>query len=437
MSDPYASPAAWPAARPSGINPIQHPAWEEARNAILDLAAAGPVTAIIVGESGTGKSWLLRELASALGEHGFPTMMLLQGNLPMTLSNGAALLVDDASLMDEPTRAELSAQRHGVVILAGVEWFEDELDPASSTPVIVRLRTLLPNEIADFAGDWLQRSGLSDSMVGPGLLARLTSNSGGRVGTIVRLLGEAATGWQNFPILSLGEPKAEFLSIVPDPEPMHAPTVMAPVRHRRRIYGPVLGVSAIAAAIALGWALMPVPPPTKTAQTTTPSAVPADTTTPALPPLQSAELPQPTLAAAAVPARSHVSAPPLAASSVPEMEASTVPVETEIPSSLPVIAAFPPPDMLAPADPTLIATLDDPTVNDKLLPSVPFNRTGGPGLVLIAQRGDTLESLYGDVYRDRRAPPFAIVLAANPRPFRPGSIVVFPEPPGGWQRVQR
>ena len=226
-SDPTTPAEAWPAAHPAGISPIQHPAWEAARNAILDRAAEGPVTAIIVGEPGTGKTWLLRELASALGEHGFPTMLLLQGDLPASLSAGAALLIDEVSLMDEAPRAELMAQQHGVVVLAGAEWFEDDVDPAASDPLLVRLRNLDPAEIAAFAAEWLQRSGLSDSMIGPGMLARLAEGSGGRVGTLVQLLIQSAKAWQDTPIIALSEPPALKLTIAPPPAPV-APTPAPP-----------------------------------------------------------------------------------------------------------------------------------------------------------------------------------------------------------------
>jgi hypothetical protein len=103
-----------------------------------------------------------------------------------------------------------------------------------------------------------------------------------------------------------------------------------------------------------------------------------------------------------------------------------------------MIASAPPPPVLGAVDPSIADTLDDPTLTIPPPPKpLPASHVGGPGLVLIAQRGDTLQRLYANVYRDRKAPPFAKVLAANPGPFKPGAIVIFPEPPGGWQRNQR
>jgi hypothetical protein len=54
-------------------------------------------------------------------------------------------------------------------------------------------------------------------------------------------------------------------------------------------------------------------------------------------------------------------------------------------------------------------------------------------LLLLAQRGDTLQSLYKAVYRDDGAPPFAQIAALNPV-VRPGTRLVFPPPAAGWPR---
>ncbi len=58
----------------------------------------------------------------------------------------------------------------------------------------------------------------------------------------------------------------------------------------------------------------------------------------------------------------------------------------------------------------------------------------GMGLVLIARRGDTLRELYASLYRGVEAPPFEDVVAVNPKPVVAGTVVVFPEPAGGWTR---
>ncbi len=57
---------------------------------------------------------------------------------------------------------------------------------------------------------------------------------------------------------------------------------------------------------------------------------------------------------------------------------------------------------------------------------------GAPGLVLVAGSGDTLASLYARLYRHANPPPYPVVEAMNREPLRPGSLVLFPAPQGGW-----
>ena len=60
------------------------------------------------------------------------------------------------------------------------------------------------------------------------------------------------------------------------------------------------------------------------------------------------------------------------------------------------------------------------------------SRHGGPGLVLVAQAGDTMPALYAKMYRGMMPPSYADFIAANHAPFRPGSMGVFPAPAQGW-----
>jgi len=57
---------------------------------------------------------------------------------------------------------------------------------------------------------------------------------------------------------------------------------------------------------------------------------------------------------------------------------------------------------------------------------------GGPGLLLKAKTGDTLQTLYAQVYRGAEPPAFDVVAALNPKPVQPGDILTFPEPSTGW-----
>jgi hypothetical protein len=55
-----------------------------------------------------------------------------------------------------------------------------------------------------------------------------------------------------------------------------------------------------------------------------------------------------------------------------------------------------------------------------------------PGIALLAMAGDTMPGLYAKIYRGLTPPPYDEVVALNPQGVRSGTLVVFPEPPGGW-----
>ena len=187
MSASRESLQAWPPAQQGATQAIRHAAWEEARNAVLDLASKGPVTVALVGGAGTGKTWLLRELAGSLGDHGFPSTMLMQGDLSATVGEGGALLIDESLRMSDEVLDELLQQQHAVVVLTDVERFGDRVAGRIEEPVIINLRPLEPDEVAEFSAEWLRRAGLSPSILDPGSLSRVVLHGRGSVRLVTRL----------------------------------------------------------------------------------------------------------------------------------------------------------------------------------------------------------------------------------------------------------
>ncbi len=106
----------------------------------------------------------------------------------------------------------------------------------------------------------------------------------------------------------------------------------------------------------------------------------------------------------------------------------------------PTATAEPPAPGPADAPPDLIPTpvLEPLPVEPMLAPApraeLPGATLGGPGLLLVARDGDTLQRLYRSVYEGSRPPPFRDLEKANPHPIRPGVVVVFPTPPDGWRK---
>lgn len=527
-------PLSWPAAPRSGTIVVQHPAWENARNAVLDLAAKGPVTIFLTGEPGCGKTWLLRELATSLAGHGFPTMVLLRGDLPIPLSNGSAVLVDEASYMPEATRAELATQERGVVVLADLEPFSPTSTDGAPGPVPIHLRLLDPDEVGPFAAEWLHQEGTLSERLDPAGLSRLIAHGDGAVRLIAQLLtagivltrtsghshlsGEVIDQVAAFRLGSfeIDRPPGSDRVVTPDPtlrpdtdaivaqveDPIEFPTsVNSPVLDptvsvvqsladwqpaKRRGYKWALAGTALAAsvlaAVFLPGLMHRAPsvevtarselnlPPVQSAQvngpdlvTASPPSITASGLTPTidLPATSPSRVPSPSapiLANTSVPVPVETASSPTSAAALPPLQEATVSSPTLAaitaqpdlvpPLTAPATPAPAPDAMLAQAatpralmpsaPPQVLAAMVEPTapvINTASIAPVPaVAPQGASGLILVAQRGDTLERLYGDIYRDRHAPPFAEILAANPRPFKPGAIVVFPEPIGGWTR---
>ena len=528
----------WPAARRTGALIVAHPAWEDARNAILDLAAAGPVTVALVGPPGTGKTWLLRELASSLGDHGFPTMVLLQGDLPSVLAGGAALLIDEALRMSEPALETLLAQQHGVAVLTDLDRFGDIVAARQSPAAVIRLRPLEDTEMAEFVADWLRQSAVPPMVLDAAALAALIKNSRGAVRLAVQGLTAMVAARPVLAPIPLPIRGSIPSPIKTQPPPMElkvAPTVadtpivepVAPIQDEPIAATPIISpsrrtsrrvaaaITAIAACVALAWivgarysptgpstpmALAPTAPTSAaTAPTETASAPPAPNgpALAGLPPLQPAEITAPMLAGGTAPSPEAVVAPddvtpaaiqagdpalapdpapalsrtvvvataatplPVAADQAPHpnlvaTEVATpatalTPTTALTPATVATAANEPTPATVAIAAPPATAPVATPTSTVSAVATVasigaaiaevpvvrPPAPRGGVGIVLLAQRGDTLQSMYRDIYRGRAAPPYPDVLAANPRPIRPGAIVVFPAPPGGWATLQR
>ncbi len=501
MHQPSEAPS-WPAAPRGGITLVQHPAWEAARNAVLDRAAEGPVTVFLTGEPGSGKTWLLRELAACLGQHGFPTMVLLRGDLPVPLGDGVAVLVDEASYMPDETCASLAVQQRGVVVLADIGPFAFAPVEGAPMPVFVHLRLLKPAEIGPFVMDWLQQEKMPSVVVEPDALARLGEHSGGAARLISQLLTAALAvsrvsgidrltanlidqvagfrlGTSMPDIVPEVIPQAPVATAVPEPVvavPPLLPSSPMPARRVRLRYtktATALAACVVATLLVPGLlhrappvvaTVQPAPtlPPIQSAQTTAPDVMPA------APPVTTASraVQEPATSASSMladrlaPAPSGSAPPGVAADSLPPLQAANVPEPSAAVSvaqpllaavpAAPVLVAMPtqiamprpvspvveaPPRITVAAVPKPVAI---PIIASGVLPATPaVARPSAAGLVLVARPGDTLQRLYADIYRDRRAPPLSAILAANPGRFKPGAIIVFPEPIGGWGRDQR
>jgi MSHA biogenesis protein MshM len=137
------------------------------------------------------------------------------------------------------------------------------------------------------------------------------------------------------------------------------------------------------------------------------------------------------------PSKNPEDGPPADAGSTPaEMSVSELPDKLPPPQAS-LIAPNAGSTVAGPTEitPTVMPPLAQPPVEPgsaRLAPGA-TPRLGGPGLALMVKEGDTIMALYAKVYRGLTPPPYAAVLAINRIPVKPGAILVFPEPPGGWR----
>jgi type II secretory pathway predicted ATPase ExeA len=124
------------------------------------------------------------------------------------------------------------------------------------------------------------------------------------------------------------------------------------------------------------------------------------------------------------------------------LNAATVPpaaprIADALPATPRVLAATLLQPEAPPAGPDFSTLAEVPPRTESAAPAQDGSQTAKPpsgrGLVLIATAGDNIANMYARVYRGLEPPPFTDVLAANADPIRPGSLVVFPEPPKGWE----
>ena len=419
---------------------VTHPVWLKARAALLDAASAGPTTLALLGEAGTGKSWLLRHLDVILRETGQAVTLVGQGDLPWTLQPGAVLLIDEAARMNAEALAILAAQRTSLVILADLPAFADILMQHAPPPRIVRLTPLGPEQVGAFVSGWLTLAGRDPGAVSPDGIDRLIVHSNGTPRLIGRLLKAAfAFARPAAPVDGVTIDELAELRWNADPPAAEAAAPSPPVRARRRSWARWAPAAAIAAAAFLSLrAGEPTPPDLAASPKEAPTR---DIQAAALPAMVFATAAPVAVAAVITPEPAREQAPTVALTLPPPSSAPAAiappppPAPSLVPVSAPRAISPTPPDVAIVAAPSVAPALELTATRPSHWEAIPEPDDAPPeqpGLVLIARRGDTLRDLYASLYRGVQPPPFEEVVAANPKPVVPGAVVVFPAPAGGW-----
>ena len=138
---------------------IAHPAWSEARETVLALVTAGPAMIVVLGPPGTGKTALLRDLATTFRERGRSACLLDFGDSPFDVGPAEIVLVDEADRMSATRLDELRSRGDVAIILAALPASGERFAPYPDVTV-VRLSPLSPHEARAFLVERLAQLGL-------------------------------------------------------------------------------------------------------------------------------------------------------------------------------------------------------------------------------------------------------------------------------------
>lgn len=167
------------ARRPAAL--VAYPGWRATRDDLLLLAGAGRARIALIGGRGSGKSWMLDEVARVLGRTGQKV-----GRAPG--EGGDCLLIDDADQLDE-AQLRAAGEAPGCLILAGAPAAAQRLRPYVT--MLVTLAPLDAAEVTSFVQARLASLGRSPELFRGDAVAALAAESGGNPRRLQALLTSA------------------------------------------------------------------------------------------------------------------------------------------------------------------------------------------------------------------------------------------------------
>ena len=458
-------------------------------------ASGTPQTIVLLGVAGSGKTLLLQRLSQLTAATGH-AVRCVDGAMPADLAPTEVLLVDRAERLDDQALLAQSAAPRCFCVLAADSDSGHRLTALATGWQVITLNPLRPRELRAFVAFQLARIGAAAPTLSDDSITDIVTRSGGIPGRLIELLAAAVaplTGVAREPVVPdpgqlaapphNSEPHAAAPIVPPSTRPSESKPAPAPTLARApppdappaafnavadpssRYVSPALGAtmlhpSDLLPMAAFGTVAATDPPPERLPDSDSrhwrrwPAIAAAialviaagavsithyASRQPLIGPGSTRRLnAEMQRASARLAIRSPVPTPDHpSASQAPKLPNAPLPAwqhaETPLLQPAPVNLAVAPATVVPPPEPEPpLAALSAPPPTLQPPPPAEFP-TRAPGLILVARAGDTLSDLYRKVYGDAPAPPFAVMLAANPDQIKPGSRIIFPPPPQGWR----
>jgi type II secretory pathway predicted ATPase ExeA len=168
---------------------FQHDGWRQARNSVLKALAEGRL-AVLVGESGAGKTLLLREMERTLDTAGVVVRRDGPDSAAELIAPDIVRLVDDADGLDDATLFRLALLGRATV-LAVLPHSVDRMTNLPGRVAPMPLAPLSPAEVDNFVAAALAAAGRPADLFGADAVAALATFSDGLPGRL-NVLGRAS-----------------------------------------------------------------------------------------------------------------------------------------------------------------------------------------------------------------------------------------------------